>query len=912
MLLENEINILLVDDCPNNLFLIEAMLNHLKHNLVQAFSGKEALECILNQDFALILLDIQMPELNGFETAKLIRQCSRTQHTPIIFITAFCHNIHQILQGYSLGAVDYLIKPIVPEILVSKVQEFVELFRQTQRIKQQHKLIELTNQNLRNEVLQRQQVQEALLFNQQRLQYLLFHNPAIIYCYKAFDDFITTFVSDNITQKLGYTVQNVKGDPMFWINHIHPEDAPCMMDKLPGLLKTGKQIYEYRFLHRDGTYRWIRDESKLIRDAFDNPLEVISSMIDISERKQAEEALQESESELRDFLDSAHDLIQSFSPEGKLLYVNRAWQETMGYTLEEVKHLSIFDTIHPNCLEKCQETMESVMAGIPCDRIETHFVTKDGRTIALEGNVNCRFEAGQPQTTTGIFRNITDRKQAEDALQIQRQWLEVILNSIGDGVIATDKAAKITFMNPVAQALTGCSVQDALGRKIDEVFCIIHQRRRRSAASLIEKVLQEPKVIELVDNLVLVARNGNEIPIDNTLAPILTPDGLLQGTVLVFRDITRRRQAKATLYRALQELEFQKFALDQSASVAITDAQGTITYANDKFCELSQYSRQELLGQSHSLINSGFHPKQFFQKLWTTITRGQVWKGEIRNKAKDGSCYWVDTTIVPFLDSQGKPYQYLAIRFDITQRKQAEESLCEALEKEKELNELKSRFVSMISHEFRTPLTTILGTNELLTHYSQNLTEEKKLAYLQRIHNNVKHLTQMLDDVLLLGKAEAGKLDLQPETLDIVQLCQSLVDELKLSSASKHQLEFTANSPSIIAYVDEKLLRHILGNLLLNAIKYSPAGSIICFELTCVGDKAQFQIQDSGIGIPEEDKLKLFESFHRGTNVSNIAGTGLGLAIVKKAVDVLGGDIAVNSKVNMGATFTVTIPLNER
>ncbi|GAB1544143.1 hypothetical protein NUACC21_68190 [Scytonema sp. NUACC21] len=909
---KDEINILLVDDSPTNLFLLEAILGNLGHNLVTAESGKEALEKIFYQDFALIILDIQMPEFNGFETAKLIRQCSRSQHTPIIFITAFYNNLHQILQGYSYGAVDYLVKPIEPEILISKVQEFVELFWQTQKIKQQHDLLKLTNLQLRNEVIQRQQAQEALLFNQQRLQYLLFHNPAIIYCYKAFDDFATTFVSDNITEKLGYTVQQIKGDPKFWINYIHPNDAAYMLDKIPLLLKTGKQINEYRFLHIDGSYRWIRDESKLIRDALGNPLEIVGSIIDITERKQAEAALRESELELRDFLDSAHDLIQSFSPEGKLLYVNRAWQETMGYTLEEVKQLSIFDTIHPTSKEKCQETIENVLSGRSCDRVETLFVTKDGRVIALEGNVNCRFEAGQPQTTRGIFRNITDRKQAEDALQIQRQWLEVVLNSIGDAVIATDKAAKITFMNPVAQALTGWSVQNALGRKIDEVFCIIHQQRPQSATSLIERVLQERKVVELVDNLVLVAQNGNEIPIDTTLAPILTPDRLLQGSVLVFRDITKRQQAKSSLYRALQELEFQKFALDQSAIVAITDARGMITYANDKFCEISKYSRQELIGKPHSLIKSGFHSKQFFQELWVTIATGQVWKGEIKNKAKDGYFYWVDTTIVPFLDSQGKPYQYLAIRFDITQRKQAEESLCEALEKEKELNELKSRFVSMISHEFRTPLTTILGTNELLTHYSHNLTEEKKLAYLQRIHNNVNHLTQMLDDVLLLGKAEAGKLNLQPETLDIVQLCQSLADELKLSTASKHQLEFTANSPSALAYVDEKLLRHILDNLFSNAIKYSPAGSTICFELVCTDEMIQFQIQDSGIGISEEDQLRLFESFHRGTNVGNIPGTGLGLAIVKKAVELQGGTITVRSKVNMGATFTVTIPLNER
>ncbi|MEC4814886.1 MAG: response regulator [Scytonema sp. PMC 1069.18] len=527
MQVERKINILLVDDYPTNLFLLEAMLGNLGHNLVKATSGKEALEYVVNQDFALILLDIQMPKLDGFETAKLIRQHLRSQHTPIIFITAFHNNLHKVLQGYSFGAVDYLVKPIVPEILISKVKEFVELFRQTQKIKQQHDLLELANQELKNEVIQHQQTQQALLLTQQRLQYLLFHSPSVIYCCQPFGDFATTFVSENISEKLGYTVQDVKEDSKFWVKHIHPSDRPHIVDKLPLLLKNSTQTYEYRFLHSDSKYRWIRDEIKLIHDAEGNPLEIVGSMM------------------------------------------------------------------------------------------------------------------------------------------------------------------------------------------------------------------------------------------------------------------------------------------------------------------------------------------------------------------------------------------------DITERKQVEESLCKALEKEKELNELKSRFVSLISHEFRTPLTTILGANELLTHYHQRITDEKKLIYLQRIHNNVKHLTQMLDDVLLLGKAEAGKLEVKTEHLDLVQLCRSLTDEFQIGTGNTHQLLFTSNSQSTYIEMDEYLLRHILGNLLSNAIKYSPTDSAIDFKLTCEDEAARFQIQDWGIGISAEDQLKLFESFHRGTNAGKVAGTGLGLAIVKKAVDLLGGDIVFNSQLNVGTTFTVTIPLKK-
>jgi signal transduction histidine kinase len=216
----------------------------------------------------------------------------------------------------------------------------------------------------------------------------------------------------------------------------------------------------------------------------------------------------------------------------------------------------------------------------------------------------------------------------------------------------------------------------------------------------------------------------------------------------------------------------------------------------------------------------------------------------------------------------------------------------------------------MASHEFRTPLTTILGSAELLKHYSHKWTEEKKNVHFERIYSNVQHIAQLLDDILLIGQVEAGKLEFNPEPLDVVQFCSSLVEELQLSASSEHPIVFTCQFSGSEGCLDEKLLRHILSNLLINAIKYSPTNSTVNFELICQKDWAIFQIQDSGIGIPIEDQERLFESFHRAKNVGNIPGTGLGLAIVKRSVDLHGGKITVKSEVGVGTTFTVTIPLN--
>ena len=264
---------------------------------------------------------------------------------------------------------------------------------------------------------------------------------------------------------------------------------------------------------------------------------------------------------------------------------------------------------------------------------------------------------------------------------------------------------------------------------------------------------------------------------------------------------------------------------------------------------------------------------------------------------------------------------YGQLQAELSERKRVEEALRQseeetrkALEKEQELSELKSHFVTMTSHEFRTPLSTILYSAELIQRYSHKLSEEEKLQELYQIQATVKRMTQLLDDVLLIGKAEAGKLEFNPKPLDIVQFCGSLVKEMQLSTPyppdkSNHTITFCTQGQCTNACMDEKLLRHILSNLLSNALKYSPQGGAIRFDLICQQGEAIFHVQDEGIGIPIADQAQLFNVFHRASNVNTILGTGLGLAIVKKSIDLHGGRVTFTSEVGVGTTFKVTIPI---
>jgi signal transduction histidine kinase/pSer/pThr/pTyr-binding forkhead associated (FHA) protein len=270
------------------------------------------------------------------------------------------------------------------------------------------------------------------------------------------------------------------------------------------------------------------------------------------------------------------------------------------------------------------------------------------------------------------------------------------------------------------------------------------------------------------------------------------------------------------------------------------------------------------------------------------------------------------------LDEQPRDYEarialseedeVMAIVRDITERKRAETEIRYALAREKELNELKSRFVTMASHEFRTPLTTILSSAELLEDYSSQWTEEKKHHHFQRVITAVKHMTGLLDDVLLIGKADAGRLEFNPSSMDLIEFCRELIEGMQITTTA-HKIIFRTQGDCQNTCMDEKLLRQVLANLLSNAIKYSPKGGSIYFDLVCQQEAAIFRIQDQGIGIPPGDRDRLFHSFHRASNVGNISGTGLGLAIVKKSVALHGGQIYVKSQVGVGTIFLVKLPL---
>jgi PAS domain S-box-containing protein len=366
----------------------------------------------------------------------------------------------------------------------------------------------------------------------------------------------------------------------------------------------------------------------------------------------------------------------------------------------------------------------------------------------------------------------------------------------------------------------------------------------------------------------------------------------------------------------VKEIENIKMALDESAIVAITNQKGKITYVNDKFCQISKFSREELIGKDHKIINSGYHPKEFIKNLWQTIASGEIWKGEVKNSAKDGSYYWVDTTIVPFFNDKGKPIQYIAIRADITEKKKVEADLIAAKKIAENSVKIKEEFLRNMSHEIRTPMNSIIGFTDLLLETKLNPDQNE---FLGRIKKSSSTLLVLTNDILDSSKLESGKLIFESIDFDLIELIDQVIKMIE-DKAKKKGIELSL-------FIDSKCPRYINGdptrlnqvllNLINNSVKFTEEGEVNMYVKHKIENDDSiniiFKIEDTGIGMSEKAQKIIFERFTqaRSDTTRKYGGSGLGLAIVKMIVDQRKGEIHLDSTLGKGTTFTITIPFNK-
>ncbi|MBD2692537.1 PAS domain S-box protein [Anabaena catenula] len=699
----------------------------------------------------------------------------------------------------------------------------------------------------------------------------------------------------------GYQVAEIIGQDFscFFL----PEDIVNALPKqqLDIAAGNGRCECESVFVRKDGSYFWANCILTALRDETDKLRGFSKVTRDITERKLAEKSLLR----LLKAIESTSDAVSIAEISGQLSYVNPAFIDIFDYTESQLNANEGLST-NFQTKEVFKRVFETVHRGESW-RGEVMMQSRSGESLHIDLRTDAiKDDTGQIVSVVSIYTDITQRKLIEEGLRLRDRAIAASSNGI---VIAdvTSPDSSIIYVNPAFERLTGYSAAEVMGQN----FLLLQ------GADINQPGLKElSNAMQSGQDCTVILRNscqdGSIFWHELNISPVYDIDGYLTHYIGIQTDITERQQAETALLVSQERLQY---LLTCSPAVIYTckahEDFGAI-FISENVKAMIGYEAREFI-QSSDFWLTHLHPEDA-PKVIAERSRASEqsdYSLEYRFLHQDGIYRWVYDQGKVVWDEAGNPLELVGYWADITNRKQLEQELRIALEREKELNELKSRFISMTSHEFRTPLSTILSSSELLEHYSHKWTHEKQLTHLHRIQAAVNRMTEMLNDILVIGKGEAGKLEYRPLLFDLVKYCRQLVEEVRLNLKSQHLVNFSSQYQSISCYMDEKLLGHILSNLLSNALKYSPDGSLVNFNLSFQEGQAVFEIQDQGIGIPEEDMPRLFESFHRARNVGNILGTGLGLAIVKKCVDIHQGRINVNTLLGVGSNFTVTLPLKK-
>ncbi|MFO1512122.1 MAG: PAS domain S-box protein [Verrucomicrobiota bacterium] len=505
----------------------------------------------------------------------------------------------------------------------------------------------------------------------------------------------------------------------------------------------------------------------------------------------------------------------------------------------------------------------------------------------------------------------SQRAKSERLLRESEEKFRALFEASSQGIMLHDEQQYLQVNPAVVKILGYDSPEELIGLHPSMTSPPI-QPNGKNTAVLAQKYIQECLSRGHVRfDWVARRKTGEHVPVEVILTRIQW--GGKQIIQAAVNDISQRKRAEDELRASaarLRESEARFSAAFHSSPLTITIARlsdGIFVEANETFLRWAGCTRDEVVGQS----SQGFGlwlDLEDREQFWSAMRDQKVVRDfECQLRTRDGKVYTMLLS-ADIIEIHGEPH-VMIVGHDITDRKSAEAELLKTLAREKELGQLKSNFVSMVSHEFRTPLGVIMSSAEILENYLQQLEPEDRREQLQSIQKNTRRMADLMEEVLVLGMVEAGKLDFKPASLDFAALCRRLVDEVQSATGNKCSVQISTPGDVKAAFADERLLQHVFINLLANAVKYSPAGSTVHFDVERDGDAAACRIRDHGMGIPEADLERLFSAFHRGRNATHVPGTGLGLTIVKRCVELHRGKIKVESTVGRGTTVTVRLPL---
>ena len=733
----------------------------------------------------------------------------------------------------------------------------------------------------------------------------------------------------------GRSLASLYADPASFLDAVHPDDRLRVTAALP-LQTLGSYDIEYRVLRPDGSISWVHDMAFPVHDAYGVVVRVAGIAADITARLEAEgrlcelnlqletrivartaelsekvEALESAQRALSQSEEKYRLVIENVS-EGVVLVQNKCFVfanpracEISGYSAEELLKIEFPELVHPDDREKVSDRHRRRLAGETVEaRYDFRTLRRDGSAVWIElGAVLIQWEG--EVATLCFFSDINARKQLEESLRQTLVERETILENSLVGIVFLNPQGRVRWINQGLRAMIGGPLDDLTGSSLEPFYSTRDEYLRVG-----EQVAVAVRAGRSYETELQLRRPGGGLVWVYLSGKAVNVFDLSLGTVWVVVDISARKQLETDLQRSSAERE----AILQSTLVGITfSVNRKHQWVNRTLAEMLGYTPDALIGQS-SLIH--FPSEEAWRDLgaraYPVLARGEHFSTECQMRHRDGHLLWMEVSGC-CVDSQAAEKGAIFTYLDISERKRAEADIQAALIQQKELNQMKSRFVSMTSHEFRTPLSTILSSTELLRHYSDRIGTEERDELFDSIETGVMRMTEMLDNMLIIGQADAGRLQCSPATLDLSRFCHEMAAEAEAAAETtgvRPELRLDVDTGGVLVEMDVKLLRHILGNLLSNALKYSPDGGVVDFFVRIEDSVAIFVVADQGIGIPAEELPKLFGSFHRATNVGNIPGTGLGLAIVVRSVEVHGGRIKAESELGRGSRFTVKLPAN--
>ena len=887
--MSNKPIILIVDDNPHNLELLSDIIKNEDYVLETVYSGKEALRVAHRMSLDLVLLDVNMPEMDGYEVCRHFKADDKLCDIPILFLSAMNETVDK-LKGFEVGGVDYITKPFYPNEVLARMKAHLTLRNVQQQLQTQ-------NHELKKEISRRKQAETKLRKSEEKYRSLFEKTNDAVFIISL--DFKHIDVNPQAATLLGYTVDELIGKHVN--NFIVENESTAAMKQAEQLLSGAVlPVYERTFRRKNGNKFTAEINVTLICDNGDNPLYFHSVVRDISEKKQLQNALKESEQRYRQILENASEAVFTTDLMGFFTFANPVMAKRSGYSEDELigKHFTelIDESWQEQVLQFYQkqfvERIHETVLAFPLLRFQSE-------EIWVEQTTNLIWNEGEVTGFLGIARDISESRKIQEALRKSERQLSRAQQIANMGSFEFDINTGNVLVSEAMYKLFKIEPDETNSLNMEAILEWIHpedvERLIENQQRAIIEHHAEPLEFRIIlpDKTEKIAYSEAEIILDESGNPMR-----LIGMV---QDITDRKMLENALIES--ERLYRELIENALDIVYTTDEQGNFTYINNIGEQMLGYSADELIGQHFTFVIPeecqqrvlAFYVKQFQDRIRETRYEVPV---ITRNQEKR----WIEQTTT--LLTEGKyVIGFQSIGRDVTERKAVE------AERENLIAELDA-FAHTVAHDLKNPLGILKFNSNMLETMFDRMTEEIRHRALQRIQQGTQKMAEIIDALLLLSSVrEQDHISITP--LNMNQIVTEALQRLNAQVEENHaEVIVTDTFPIVFGYAP--WIEEVWVNYLSNALKYGGNPAYVEVGTDTLADRSiRFWVKDNGAGLSSDDQAKLFTPFTR-LNQVDIQGHGLGLSIVQRIIDKLGGTVGVISEVGKGSQFYFTLPTKHR